>query len=133
METNRSWCSPPTGLQQHCVPVCPVCLCLCPQAALNMLSCCFALELKSQKTLVMALHPGWVKTQMGGDKVRLRGRSAPPDVTGVLTIINHVCVCVCQAPLSPHDSVQGMINVMSSLSSKDTGSFMDWNGEVLPW
>lgn len=34
-----------------------------------MLSCCFAMELKSQKILVMALHPGWVQTDMGGDQV----------------------------------------------------------------
>lgn len=39
------------------------------QAALNMLSCCFAEELKGHKILVMAIHPGWVQTDMGGDKV----------------------------------------------------------------
>eukprot|EP00066_Takifugu_rubripes_P009587 XP_003976681.1 PREDICTED: uncharacterized oxidoreductase C663.09c-like [Takifugu rubripes] len=75
------------------------------KAAMNMLSCCFAMELKSQKILVMALHPGWVQTDMGGD----------------------------QAPTSTHDSVQGMLNVMSSLGSKDTASFLDWNGDTLPW
>ncbi|CAF93044.1 unnamed protein product [Tetraodon nigroviridis] len=75
------------------------------KAALNMLSSCLALELKGQKTLVVALHPGWVQTDMGGD----------------------------MAPLSTHDSVQGMIKVMSSLGSKDTGAFLGWNGEVLPW
>lgn len=101
-----------------------------------MLSCCFALELKSQKTLVMALHPGWVQTDMGGHMVRPRGAGVP--TVGCHGCANgdqllRVCVCVCQAPLSTHDSVQGMINVMSSLSSKDTGSFLDWNGEVVPW
>lgn len=43
-----------------------------------MLSCCFALELKSQKILVMALHPGWVQTDMGGDQVSFQSHTSAP-------------------------------------------------------
>lgn len=42
-----------------------------------MLSACFALELQAQKTLVAAVHPGWVQTDMGGDMVRPAGAVRP--------------------------------------------------------
>ncbi len=39
------------------------------QAGFNMLSVLAAEELKADEILCMALHPGWVKTEMGGTKV----------------------------------------------------------------
>lgn len=30
-------------------------------------------------------------------------------------------------------SVRGMLNVLSSLAEKDTGTFLDWQGKVVPW
>ena len=30
-------------------------------------------------------------------------------------------------------SVRGMLKVLSSLSEKDTGTFLDWEGKVVPW
>lgn len=38
-----------------------------------------------------------------------------------------------QPPLAVDDSVQGMLKVLSSLSEKETGTFLDWEGNVLPW
>ncbi len=39
------------------------------QAGFNMLTVLAAEELKADEILCMALHPGWVKTEMGGEKV----------------------------------------------------------------
>ncbi len=39
------------------------------QAGFNMLTVLAAEELKADEILCMALHPGWVKTELGGEKV----------------------------------------------------------------
>ncbi|XP_063053503.1 C-signal [Engraulis encrasicolus] len=75
------------------------------KAALNMLTRCLSEDLKSDGILVMALHPGWVQTDMGGP----------------------------QAPLSTEDSVRGMLSVISSLSEQHVGSLLDWEGRSIPW
>ncbi|XP_015249000.1 PREDICTED: C-factor-like [Cyprinodon variegatus] len=75
------------------------------KAALNMLTCCQAEDLKDHKILVTAIHPGWVRTDMGGD----------------------------QAPLTTQDSVAGMLDVMSTLTGRHTGLLLDWEGNVIPW
>ncbi|XP_070687461.1 C-signal-like [Pempheris klunzingeri] len=75
------------------------------KAALNMLTRCQAEDFKIHNILVTAIHPGWVRTDMGGE----------------------------QAPLSTQDSVLGMLRVMSSLSNKDCGMLLDWQGNKIPW
>ncbi|XP_008309772.1 uncharacterized protein LOC103379849 isoform X1 [Cynoglossus semilaevis] len=75
------------------------------KAALNMLTCCQAEDFKTHNILVAGLHPGWVRTDMGGEI----------------------------APLSTEESVRGMLNVMSSLSNKDSGFLLDWEGNRIPW
>ena len=38
-----------------------------------------------------------------------------------------------QPPLTVDASVGVMLKVLSSLSEKDTGTFLDWEGKVVPW
>ncbi|XP_010006152.1 PREDICTED: uncharacterized oxidoreductase C663.06c-like [Chaetura pelagica] len=80
----------------------------CSKAALNMLSRCQSLGYREHGILCVALHPGWVQTDMGG-----AGSLKPP--------------------LTVDESVRGMLKVLSSLSEKDTGTFLDWEGKVVPW
>ncbi|KAM7101017.1 C-signal-like isoform 2-T2 [Ciconia maguari] len=80
----------------------------CSKAALNMLTKCQSLGYREYGVLCVALHPGWVQTDMGGS-----GSQKPP--------------------VTVDESVQGMLKVLSSLSEKETGTFLDWEGKVVPW
>ncbi|XP_028841706.1 uncharacterized protein LOC114793740 [Denticeps clupeoides] len=75
------------------------------KAGLNMLTVCNALEFKEDGILFVALHPGWVQTDMGGKN----------------------------ADLSAQESVQGMLRVMKSLTEKQNGAFLDYRGDVMPF
>ncbi|KAM6380772.1 C-signal-like [Pluvialis apricaria] len=80
----------------------------CSKAALNMLTKCQSLGYREHGVLCVALHPGWVQTDMGS----AAGHTPPVTVEA---------------------SVRGMLKVLSSLSEKDTGTFLDWEGKVVPW
>jgi NAD(P)-dependent dehydrogenase (short-subunit alcohol dehydrogenase family) len=75
------------------------------KAALNMATRHLAAELGGQGTIVVALSPGWVSTDMGG----------------------------AAAPLAPPESVQGILNVVSGLRPAQSGLFLDHTGATLPW
>ncbi|HVY53516.1 MAG TPA: SDR family oxidoreductase [Gammaproteobacteria bacterium] len=75
------------------------------KAALNAISKNMAVELKEKNIAVVALHPGWVKTDMGGPA----------------------------ATLTLAESVKPMQQLISNISMKDSGKFLDYKGEELEW
>lgn len=75
------------------------------KAALNMLTKALAFDLRIEGILVIALHPGWVQTDMGGS----------------------------DATIKPSESVRGMLNVIDSLKETDTGKFLTYEGKEHPW
>lgn len=75
------------------------------KAALNMVTKCLALDLGSRGVTCVVLHPGWVKTDMGG----------------------------ASAPLDTSESIAGMRRVLDSLNPADTGKFFDYSGAEIPW
>jgi NAD(P)-dependent dehydrogenase (short-subunit alcohol dehydrogenase family) len=75
------------------------------KAALNMISKTLSVDLAGQGITVVAFHPGWVQTDMGG-----RGAAITPEV-----------------------SVRGLRRVIAGLTSKDTGGFFTYDGRKLPW
>ncbi len=75
------------------------------KAALNMLTRNLAADLAEQGISVVALHPGWVQTDMGGKA----------------------------APLSVEESVSGLRRVIDGLAFEDSGCFLDEGGAELPW
>lgn len=75
------------------------------KCALNMLSVMLAEELAGDQIDVTLLHPGWVATEMGGK----------------------------EAPLQPRDSATGLLRVIEQLPSGESGQFLDYEGQALPW
>ncbi len=75
------------------------------KAALNMLSKTLAGELGVEGFIVLALHPGWVATDMGG----------------------------ASAPLTPEQSVTAMRSVIDGLTPGDSGGYRSYEGKVEPW
>ena len=76
------------------------------KAAQNMASVLLAHGLADKNVRVVALHPGWVHTDMGGER----------------------------APVSPSDSVRGLLTVIDGLGANGTSArFLDYQGKPLPW
>lgn len=62
-------------------------------------------EWASRGVIAIVLHPGWVRTDMGGDS----------------------------APLSVEESVAGIRRLVSGLTESDHGRFWTWDGREHPW
>ena len=75
------------------------------KAALNQLMVTLAHELEDDGYTCVVMHPGWVRTDMGGKN----------------------------ATLSPEESVRGLIQVIGGLTTGDNGRFLDYSGDELPW
>ncbi|KAF4115757.1 hypothetical protein G5714_003246 [Onychostoma macrolepis] len=75
------------------------------KAGLNMLTIYTARDLKADEILCISIHPGWVRTDMGGDK----------------------------APIDTRKSVEGLMRVIGSLTEKQNGAFLDYTGKTMPW
>lgn len=75
------------------------------KAAQNMVSVLLAHALRARGIVVLALHPGWVQTEMGG----------------------------AGATLSSDVSAAGLLKVIAAASQADSGHFLDWRGDPLDW
>ncbi len=75
------------------------------KAAVNRVMQGLAIELRGEGIIAIVMHPGWVRTAMGG-----RG-----------------------APLSACDSAEGIASVIDKLSAKDSGKFLGVDGRQIPW
>jgi len=75
------------------------------KAALNMAMRKMALTLQARHITVISFHPGWVKTDMGGH----------------------------DADLTPSDSVASMRLVIGGLTAQNSGQFLRYDGQTIPW
>ncbi|MCX7654763.1 MAG: SDR family oxidoreductase [Fervidobacterium sp.] len=71
------------------------------KAALNMVTKLLAHRLKDM--YVISIHPGWVKTDMGG----------------------------MNAPILPEESAEGIIKIAKTVNK--TGIFLDYTGKIIEW
>jgi NAD(P)-dependent dehydrogenase (short-subunit alcohol dehydrogenase family) len=74
------------------------------KAALNMATRQLAYALAPRVT-VFCVHPGWVRTDMGGSS----------------------------AEITPQASVSGLLKVLDAIKPADAGSYRDYRGKTLPW
>jgi NAD(P)-dependent dehydrogenase (short-subunit alcohol dehydrogenase family) len=75
------------------------------KAALNAAMVGLSHEVKALGVGVLLLHPGWVRTRMGGES----------------------------APVSPEQSVEGMRRLIDGFRLSDSGRFLRYDGRAMPW
>jgi len=75
------------------------------KAALNQISKSLSIELEDEGFTVIAIHPGWVQTDMGGES----------------------------ATFTPEQSINRMIDVIDKPNRRTNGKFLDLNGNRIPW
>jgi len=75
------------------------------KAALNAVMKSAAIDLKPKGIKVGIMHPGWVKTDMGGPN----------------------------AEISTSECVQQLKNILSGLTLEKSGSFFEIDGSIIPW
>ena len=75
------------------------------KTALNMFSVAMKKESLEYNISFLILHPGWVKTRMGGE----------------------------HAPVELNESVDGMLNLIDNHTLEDSGRFVQYDGVDLPW
>ncbi|WP_319005590.1 SDR family oxidoreductase [Pararhizobium sp. YC-54] len=77
----------------------------CSKAALNMATVKLAQDLHADGVCVLSLHPGWVKTDMGGD----------------------------DAVIAVADSAAGLRRIIDTAILADSGSFHAFDGRTVSW
>ena len=75
------------------------------KTALNQVIKSLSIDLKEENFIVVALHPGWVQTDMGGPN----------------------------ALIDTKTSVKGMTETIDNLTSKNSGKFYNYDGSAIPW
>ncbi len=75
------------------------------KAALNMISVRQSVHLRDAGIIVVAVHPGFLKTDMGGERVSL----------------------------PTNEGARGVIELVDGLTQADSGTFRQWDGAVHPW
>jgi len=75
------------------------------KAALNMITKILSNDLREKGITVIAVHPGWIKTDMGGE----------------------------EAPLEVERPISQIINLVDSTELSKSGTFLDREGNQMPW
>ena len=77
----------------------------CLKAVMNMVTVQLASQLKARGIAVVAFHPGWVRTDMGGSS----------------------------ADISVEESAQELLSTLDTLQLEQSGAFLKWDGSIHPW
>lgn len=75
------------------------------KTAVNQVVKCLSIDLAGRGISAIALHPGWVQTEMGGPN----------------------------AEISTSESVAGLKSILESAGAAQNGCFIDYDGSSIPW
>jgi NAD(P)-dependent dehydrogenase (short-subunit alcohol dehydrogenase family) len=75
------------------------------KAALNMVGKSVANDLRGRGVIAVLLHPGWVRTRMGGPSGKI----------------------------SVEECVEGQQRILDALTPEQSGRFFNYDGRELPW
>ncbi|ALO45505.1 SDR family oxidoreductase [Pseudohongiella spirulinae] len=75
------------------------------KSALNQAVKCLAIDLQPEQFIVLSLHPGWVRTDMGGPNGLIDTRT----------------------------SAQGLLSVIQQARPVDSGAFIAYDNKRIPW
>ena len=75
------------------------------KAALNAVIKSMSIDLKPKNILALALHPGWVRTDMGGPN----------------------------GEIDTHESVVRLFDIIERSTLQESGTFYDIDGTIIPW
>lgn len=75
------------------------------KSGLNAATKSISIDLKTDGIMAIALHPGWVKTDMGGEK----------------------------APMEVEESCKHIVDTIFNLKASNNGGFIQYDGKALPW
>ncbi|HUN51718.1 MAG TPA: SDR family NAD(P)-dependent oxidoreductase, partial [Candidatus Sulfotelmatobacter sp.] len=75
------------------------------KAAVNSVMKGLSVDLRAKGIISVVLHPGWVRTDMGGPS----------------------------APVQPGESARGLLQVISALKIADSGKFLNYDGGSIAW
>ncbi|MFT5218224.1 MAG: NAD(P)-dependent dehydrogenase (short-subunit alcohol dehydrogenase family) [Planctomycetota bacterium] len=75
------------------------------KTAVNQVVKSLSIDLAGREISVISLHPGWVQTEMGGPN----------------------------AEISTDQSVTGLKSILQSAGMKQSGQFIEHNGDSIPW
>lgn len=81
--------------------------------ALGAVTQTLAADMKREGFTIVAIHPGWVLTDMGNGIADLLDGAIPP--------------------LTTQESVAAMVKTISKLSPECTGAYIDWDGNDMPY
>ena len=75
------------------------------KAVMNMVTVQLAAQFEASGIAVVAFHPGWVRTDMGGSS----------------------------ADIGVEESAQGILSALETLQLEQSGAFLRWDGSIHPW
>lgn len=75
------------------------------KTALNMATRSMAIDLQPRGIVAFVIHPGWVETRMGGPN----------------------------ALIDTETSVEEMLTIIDEADDDTSGTFQEWNGNIVPW